>query len=189
MPKLRRIAWDACMWIAAIQREQYQLEDGSIEDRDLLCRSVIAAAIGRQFEITCSALALVEVCKAPSEDADPGDQAIIFDFFRHSWVTMVAVNTEVGEIGRALMMHGYPGLKPADATHIASALVAEATEFQTFDRRLLALDGMIAMKTGGTLAIRKPKLRGQISLFEGGGAIPSAPQRPTLPVSASAPSQ
>lgn len=86
------------------------------------------------------------------------------------------------------MMHGYPGLKLADATHIASALVAEAAEFQTFDRRLLALDGMIAMKTGGTLAIRKPKLRGQISLFEGGGAIPSAPPRPTLPVSASAPS-
>ncbi len=175
------------MWIAAIQRERYQLEDGSIEDRDMLCRSVIAAAIGRQFEITCSALALVEVCKAPSEDADPGDQAVIFDFFRHSWVMMVAVNTEVGEIGRALMMHGYPGLKPADATHIASALVAEASELQTFDRRLLALDGMIAKKTGGTLPIRKPKLSGQIPLFEGGNDVPIEPARPTLPASVSAP--
>jgi predicted nucleic acid-binding protein len=48
-----------------------------------------------------------------------------------------------GEHGRALMLAGYSKLKPADASHLAAALVSNVDEMHTFDVRLLALDGKL----------------------------------------------
>ena len=164
------------MWIAAIQRERVELKDGTIDDRDAICRSIIAEAVKGQLEIATSTLSLVEVCKIETDAVD-GDRDLLFDFFRHQWVLMVALDTQVGHIGRALMGAGHLGLKPNDATHLASALVAGATEFQTFDGRLLDLDGKIAKPEGGTLAIRRPTMQGQIGLFDTGvyAPTPAAP--------------
>lgn len=152
------------MWIAAITREQYVMPDGTIDDRDVLCRSVLDEAMAGRVEISTSTLSLVEVCK-PAADGDAESDAL-FDFFRHSWILMVSVDTNVGQIGRALMRAGHrPKLKPADATHLASAIVAEATEFQTFDEPLLKLDGKIDLPSGGKLAIKRPSLSGSLPLF------------------------
>ncbi len=158
------------MWIAALQRERVELVDGGHEDRDALCRGVIADAVSGRVEIATSTLSLVEVCKVDASARD--DRDLLFDFFRHSWVLMVSVDTEVGQIARSLMMGRHRGLKPADATHIASAIVAEATELQTFDGRLLALDSVIQRPNGATLPIRRPRfVNGQMPLFDAIGTI------------------
>ena len=41
------------------------------------------------------------------------------------------------------MLAGYSKLKPADASHLAAALVSNVDEMHTFDVRLLALDGKL----------------------------------------------
>jgi hypothetical protein len=40
----KRVYWDACVWIALIQREKISLPTGGIEDRETMCRMVIEAA-------------------------------------------------------------------------------------------------------------------------------------------------
>lgn len=153
------------MWIAVIQRERGAYDATGYEEREMLCRAVIAEAVEGRVEITTSALSLVEVCKIDAAAEEERD--LLFDFFRHPWVMMVNVDTEVGQLGRALMMAGYAGLKPADATHVASAIVAGAAELQTFDGRLLALNGVIQRPDGGMLSICRPSAPGkQMPLFD-----------------------
>jgi len=40
----KRVYWDACTWIAVIQKEKIQLPNGTIEDRETMGREVIEAA-------------------------------------------------------------------------------------------------------------------------------------------------
>jgi hypothetical protein len=75
----RRVYWDACAWIALIQREKIPKADGTIEDRDMMCRTVIEAAKKGGLEILTSALSLAEVCKNPAIRATAADQ--ISDYF------------------------------------------------------------------------------------------------------------
>ena len=57
---LKQVAWDACAWIALIQKES-SVEEGI--DRYTRCRSVIDQAANKKIEIICSALCIAEVCK------------------------------------------------------------------------------------------------------------------------------
>src|SRR6185312_3733447 len=59
----------------------------------------------------------------------------------------------VGIEARKLMAAGHAGLKPPDAPHLATALVANADELHTSDDRLLDLDGKL---TKLNLRICKP---------------------------------
>jgi len=74
----KRVAWDACSWIAHIQKnEKIRGPDGKavIEDRGAMCRSVLAAAERGALEIVTSSLCLVEVlCK--NADAGIDDQKV-----------------------------------------------------------------------------------------------------------------
>ncbi len=57
----KRIAWDACSWIAHIQKEKILGADGKTvaEDRGAMCRPVLNAAERGILEIVVSALSLV----------------------------------------------------------------------------------------------------------------------------------
>jgi len=55
----KRIYWDACVWLAFILREKVRLQDGSAEDRDTMCRSVIQAAKKGTLEILTSTFCLL----------------------------------------------------------------------------------------------------------------------------------
>ena len=127
----RRICWDACTWIALIQREQGRYE---------ACRAVLALAEQGNVEIVVSGLCLVEVCKSPPTAA-AGDPDQIAAFFDTDYIMVVPVDRAVGNAARKLMMSRHPGLKPPDATHIATALLTNCNELNTFDGVLLALDG------------------------------------------------
>ena len=100
-------------------------------DRDRFCRAVIAAAKTNKIEILTSTLSLVEVCKAP--DIRTTNEDRIGAFFENDFILLMNLDRLVGEYARMLMAKGYPGLKPPDAIHLASAVLGRASEFHTFD--------------------------------------------------------
>ena len=53
-----------------------------------------------------------------------------------------------------------PGLKPPDASHLASAIIANVDEMHTFDDDLLELDGKVQRIDGTDLKICKPSMGG-----------------------------
>jgi hypothetical protein len=71
-----------------------------------------------------------------------------------------------GEKARDLMQAGYSGLKPLDAIHLASAIIANAEELHTFDGDLLRLSGMIDKSDGTKLKIVKPDTSQTQGLFD-----------------------
>jgi predicted nucleic acid-binding protein len=151
-----RLCWDACTWIALIIDEKIRDDTGAVvEDRGRLCRQVLAAAEKGVIEIAGSALNLAEVCK--SRDAASGrDDAALRAFFEHDFVLLVNLDRVVGNEARKLMLAGHAGLKPPDAVHLATAVVARAGELHTFDTKLLNLDGKIIGLDGKPLRICKP---------------------------------
>ena len=94
----RRVYWDACTWIALIQREKIAV-GGS--DRDTLCRAVIAEAKRNKIEILTSTLSLVEVCKDPATRATGDDR--IGAFFENDYILLMNLDRLVGEHARLLM--------------------------------------------------------------------------------------
>jgi len=155
----KRVAWDACAWISMIQKEKIRDAKGVVmEDRGALARSVIDSAEKGKLEIVSSGLCLVEVCKNPPGIAAPTDG--IADYFEHDHILVVPVDKLVGTKARQLMLAGHPGLKPPDATHLATAIVANVDELHTFDQRLLDLDEKLPKLNGEKLKICKPALGG-----------------------------
>lgn len=154
MAKPRRVAWDACTWIATIIQEKAPLKRGGFEDRAILCNHVINLATRKQVEIATSGLSLAEVCKDDQVKREDGD--VLADFFRNEYILIVPVDRYVGTLARELMQAGHPGLRPPDAVHLATAVIADVSEFHTFDSALLKLDDKILKPAGGTLRIMKP---------------------------------
>ena len=151
-----RVCWDACAWIALISNEESKDERGAVERRGQMCRQVIVAAESGLVEIATSALNIVEVCKNPGLEAGR-DNPALRDFFDHDFVLLFTLEREVGFKARDLMMSDL-GLKPPDAIHLATAVVARATELHTFDRKLLNLDGKMNGLNGTPLKICKPNV-------------------------------
>ncbi|MHC2247846.1 type II toxin-antitoxin system VapC family toxin [Bradyrhizobium elkanii] len=144
-----------------IQKEKI-LVNGRIEDREQLCRSVLEAAKAGKLEIVVSTFCLVEVCK--EKDGSVADK--IADFFENDYVLPVAVDWFVGVRARQLMQAGH-GLKPADACHLATALVANnVNEMHTFDGKLLGLNGKLDKADGTKLKICKPGPLTSAPLFD-----------------------
>jgi len=150
----KRVYWDACVWIALILREKITLPNGGIEDRDTMCRMVIEAAEKGSFEILTSTFCLVEVCKTPADKKLTSDK--LADFFENDYILITNLDRMVAERGRELMVR-HPGLKPADAVHVATAAVSPGVEeMHTFDDRLLGLNGAVDKADGSKLKICKP---------------------------------
>jgi predicted nucleic acid-binding protein len=151
----RRVYWDACTWIALIQREKI-LVGGS--DRDTACRAVIAEAKKDKIEILTSTLSLVEVCKDPKIRSSKEDQ--IGTYFENDYILLMTLDRLVAQHARHLMTVGHAGLKPPDAVHVASAVLGQVSELHTFDDKLLRLDGEVARVDGGRLRICTPDVEG-----------------------------
>lgn len=154
MAKPRRVAWDACTWIATIIQEKVPTKGGGVEDRGHLCNHVIDLAVKKKVEIATSGLSLAEVCKDPSVKGT--DEDVLADFFRNEYILILPVDRYVGTLARKLLQSSSGALRPPDAVHLATAIIADASEFHTFDGHLLKLDGKINKPNGGTLIIRKP---------------------------------
>jgi predicted nucleic acid-binding protein len=158
----KRVYWDACAWIAVIQKEKIQ-KNGVIEDREMMGKTVIEAAKKNKLEILTSAFCLAEVCK--NEDVRDQSPDKIAEYFENDYILVVALDKFVGERARQLMLGGYSKLKPPDASHVATALLMNVDEMHTFDDKLIDLSGLLDRADGKKLKICKPSTSDPTPLF------------------------
>ncbi|MGH6842294.1 MAG: type II toxin-antitoxin system VapC family toxin, partial [Methylocella sp.] len=133
-------------------------------DRESMCRTVLIAAKAGKAEIVTSTLTLAEVCKDPASASEAASR--FPDFLELEYVLLVTLDRAVGEKARELMQGGYSGLKPLDAIHVATAIVATAHEMHTFDKSLLDMDELLSKTDGSKLKICKSDPGGPLPLFE-----------------------
>ncbi len=150
-----RVYWDACSWIAYIQREMPGPGKSFTEPRFDLCRATLKRAEDGQIEIVTSAFTLSEVCRSAEIKASPASN--LTAFFEQRYILLVNVDRVVGFKAQALQLSGISGLKPQDATHLASALIADVPVLHTFDGKLLAMDERLETVGGRRLRILHPE--------------------------------
>ncbi len=156
MPTVPKYYWDACAWIALIQREEGRFEQ---------CKDVFEMAQAHKVEIWTSAFTLAEVYKRrcnpdisqPVSGLEVAQDAQFEDFILQDCVNLAQVDVDVGTIARRLL-RSHPEIgKPQDAIHIATALLNNIDQLHTFDRAdLLGLDNALGRIDGRKLRICRP---------------------------------
>jgi len=159
------VYWDACAWIAYIQKEMPGPTSGFSEPRYDMCRTILRRAEAGQLEIATSAFTLAEVCKSPMDPTSPALN--LPAFFDQRYIALVQVDKQVGLKAQSLQVAGVAGLKPQDAIHIASALVHNIPMVHTFDDKLLNLDKFLTLDDGNQLRIIRPTEDEPPNLFSG----------------------
>ncbi len=82
--------------------------------------------------------------------------------FEQEYIVPIAVDRFVAELARNLLWD-YKALRPQDAIHIASAIKAKVTIFDTFDDYLIGLTGIMG---DPPLIIGKPNMPYQETFLE-----------------------
>jgi predicted nucleic acid-binding protein len=128
--------------------------DNTITDpRFTMCQTVLKRAEAGEIEIATSAFTLAEVCKRRDEAPQNINLPAFFD---QPYILLVPVEKRIGLRAQHLQLSGVGNIKPADAIHLASALVADVPVFHTFDGGLLGLDKVLTLNDGKQLQIVKP---------------------------------
>lgn len=116
--------------------------------------------------IVTSALTLAEVLAlrgAKKIAPTPKLKRTVIDFFKNEYIAVQNVTREVAELARDLVWDR--GIKPKDAVHVASAIVASVSFFETYDGPLIKKGKKIA-----NIEFRQPPFRTQPDLpLKGGG--------------------
>lgn len=149
-----RIYWDACTWIAFINKEMPSDGNTITRPRFEMCRDTLKKAEGGQIEIVTSAFTIAEVCKRQPDPAQPAIN--LAAFFDQKYILLVPVDKQIALRAQNLQLAGVGKLKPPDAIHLASALVANVPIFHTFDKPLLGLNKQLTLGEGGELVIVRP---------------------------------
>ncbi len=152
---MSKIYWDSCAWIAYLNKEERVEKPGGLpENRYRPCLNVMEAAKLGKCEIVSSVLSIAEACKVPK---DPG---MTLDLFQESldrnYFLLESMYESTARKTKDMMIAGHAGLKLVDAMLLATAIEVEVSEFHTYDRKLLNLDGKLPQKSGGHLRICKP---------------------------------
>lgn len=133
----RRIYWDSSVFLSFF-------EPPLAERASILDVLAVDHASGR-IELMTSAIAIVEVAFSAQERQrrildGPTEHAIDALWSDEMGIVLVQLTSMLARQARRLVRASLVSgrsLKPADAIHLASAIAAEATELQTYDRRLL----------------------------------------------------
>lgn len=146
--------WDSNVFLGWLNDEK---------DKAPECEGVLDAAEEGKVEIVTSALTLTEVIKKKGEKPIPKEhEQKIRDFFEQPWIIVRDVDRFVAERARDLIWS--QGLKSADAIHLATALRLGLTVMDTYDEKLIALDGKLGKPP---LRIGKPSMPHTPDLFPG----------------------
>jgi hypothetical protein len=145
--KQYRVAWDSCCFIHRMQRTANHIK---------VLEQITYAAESGTVIIVCSAMAIAEVVKidAGEKPLTPKQAKQIKAFFENDFIDLVAIDRFVGEMASDFV-RGY-GIKPPDAVHIASAIIAQVPVFQTYDDKLLNKNGKIP-----GVSIERPTIPGE----------------------------
>jgi predicted nucleic acid-binding protein len=155
LAEIKRVYWDACIWLALINQET--------PDRVQRCQNVLTMARNGEMEIWTSALTLAEVFKKKCDDKNTGlpeYKDIEFEeYILQDYLTVVQVDYDIGVKARQLLRSFSVLKKPPDGIHLATAVEHDLDEFHTFDREnLLPLNDKIKRKDGVPLRICHPPL-------------------------------
>ena len=148
----QRRYWDACNWISLIAEDEAARAD--------VCQHILVdAERGRSAFIITSSLTIAEVIRPRGQPPIQLDhETLIANFFRHEYILVHDVTRTVATNARSLARHY--SLRPNDAIHLATALLADATVFETWNthdfRRV----------TGLSIQIREPNWEGQLEMPE-----------------------
>lgn len=151
MRKKSRRYWDACCFIAILNNEP----DGPA------CEGILSDTRDGKLEIIVSPLTMLEVVrqKGDSLPIPIEKEQNIRDFFENDYVIMRNIDRLIAEKGRELCWSHK--LKPRDALHLATAVVAECECLETVDPDLIRYDRQIG---NPPIEIRKPRWTGQAEL-------------------------
>jgi predicted nucleic acid-binding protein len=119
-----------------------------------MCRDTLKRAVAGDVEIVTSAFTLAEVCKRKQIAGIPSIN--LPAFFDQRYILLVPVDKAVGEKAQNLQLAGIAGLKPQDAVHVASALIANVPILHTFDGTLRGLTKTLSLNDGNPLEIMRP---------------------------------
>jgi predicted nucleic acid-binding protein len=150
--------WDANAFLA-----YFQAEEGRVDS----CEAALELAEQGKVLIVTSALTLAEVLALRGKKKLPPNPKMkkkVIDFFKNEFIAVQNVTREVAELSRDLVWD--QGIKPKDAVHVASALAAEVTVFETYDRPLIRKGNKAVPK----IKFREPPPRGQPNLPLSGGS-------------------
>lgn len=120
---------------------------------------IIDDAVRGDTEIVVSAIAECEVAKLEGYDAAAA-KSLITNFFNRPYILRATVDPFVSRETRRLVRER--GLKPPDAIYVATAIRLQVPLLETYDNKLLALDGE---EGNPTVAIRKPQRPMELNLF------------------------
>jgi predicted nucleic acid-binding protein len=140
--------WDANAFLAFFQEEAGRVDS---------CEAILEEAEAGKILIVTSALTLAEVLAIRGAKKLPPLKKMknrVINFFKHEYIAVQNVTREVAEMARDLVWD--KGIKPKDAVHVASAIVAEVAAFETFDKPLIRKSGKVE-----GLIIREPPPRAQ----------------------------
>jgi len=146
------IYWDSSVFLAYLNGEA---------ERVPIIEAILEDCERTKKKILTSILAKVEVAYIQVERDQgvlrPDVQTAIDDFWSdHSMIEFVEVHEEIANGARDLLRYSisqkWPGLKPYDATHLATAQWAAklmtVTEFSTYDKRLAKYHSRIGLHIG-----------------------------------------
>jgi len=160
--------WDAVTFLAYFQEEAGRVDS---------CEAVLEDAEKGKILIVTSALTLAEVLALRGKKRllpNPAMKKKVIDFFKNEYIAVQNVTREVAELARDLVWDN--GIKPKDAVHVASALAAEVTIFETYDKGLIRKSGKIK-----DIIIREPPPRKQPGLPLAGGGPNAKPKKTEAP--------
>ena len=128
---MRTVYWDSDAFLGMLMNEP---------DKAPACRRVITEAEAGRLVIVTSTLTLAEVLWIRGQPRVPVERnQLVTDLFAHEWIALREVDRYIAEQARFLVWSD--SVKPKDAIHVASALDAKVDEMNTFDGKLLSLDG------------------------------------------------
>lgn len=125
--------WDSCVFIDLLERTPGRIEQ-------LL--PIIGLAERKEILIVTSALSLSEVSRLGRLRLDDESvEQMVSRFFENPYLSVRPADRFVAEMSRPLIRN--LGLKPLDAIHVATALMMKVDMMQTYDAKILKLNGQI----------------------------------------------
>jgi predicted nucleic acid-binding protein len=135
-------------------------------DKEEKCRVVLQAAEERKLVIVSSALTVAEVLAIRGRPRIGDDKrALIEGFFRNEYILIRNLTRRVAELARGMVWDH--GISPKDAIHVATALDAKLSLFNTFDQDICKHSGRLGSPI---LIIEPPQIAEPPLPFEKGQA-------------------
>jgi predicted nucleic acid-binding protein len=149
MAALRRY-WDSCNFISLVAEDE--------PTRAETCQRILEDAEAGDSEIVISSLTIAEVIKPKGYETIPEeiDQKIA-NFFLHRYILVHDLTRIVAEKARTYARQY--GMKPNDAVHLATAVLAQVNVLETWN-----LKDFKNAKDAGILNIQEPTWTGNLSL-------------------------